>query len=83
MMTNHLATAIPPGLAALANGRDVLTTAEAAQIVNRTAQTLREWSCLGNGPIRPIRINGRLAWKVVDLAAVLRGETPAANSPRG
>lgn len=69
-----IATAIPPGLAALAKGRDVLTTAEAAQIVNRTAQTLREWSCLGSGPIHPIRINGRLAWKVSDLAALLSGE---------
>lgn len=80
MMSNHIRPTlptIPPGLAALANGRDVITTREAARIVNRAAQTLREWSCLGNGPIRPIRINGRLAWRVVDLAAVLRGETPA------
>ena len=52
----------------------VVSTPEAAAILNRAAQTLRKWACLENGPIRPIRINGRLAWKVDDLQAVLNGE---------
>ena len=52
----------------------VLTTAEAAPFINRRPQTLRKWACLENGPIRPIRINGRLAWRVADLEALLRGE---------
>lgn len=52
----------------------VMTTADAASYLNRAAQTLRKWACLENGPIRPIRINGRLAWKVSDLQKLLNGE---------
>lgn len=52
----------------------VMTTAEAASYLNRAAQTLRKWACLECGPIRPIRINGRLAWKVSELHALLNGE---------
>ena len=62
-----------PALAAIARGRDTVTTHEAAATINRTPQTLRKWACLENGPIRPIRINGRLAWKVSDLQALLSG----------
>ncbi len=51
--------------------RTVLPTPEAAFHLNRAAQTLRLWACLENGPIRPIRINGRLAWKVEDLCRLL------------
>lgn len=51
----------------------VLPTDEAAAAINRAPQTLRKWACLENGPIRPIRINGRLAWKVSDLQALLTG----------
>lgn len=51
----------------------VMTTAEAASYLNRAAQTLRKWACLENGPLRPIRINGRLAWKVSDLQKLLNG----------
>lgn len=62
-----------PELAAVARGRDTLPTNEAAPSINRAPQTLRKWACLENGPIRPIRINGRLAWKVSDLADLLSG----------
>lgn len=48
-------------------------TNAAAQILSRQPQTLRKWACLETGPIRPIRINGRLAWRVADLEKVLRG----------
>lgn len=51
--------------------RAALPTTEAAFHLNRAAQTLRLWACLENGPIRPIRINGRLAWKVEDLRRIL------------
>ena len=63
-----------PALATLARGRDTLTNAEAASAINRAPQTLRIWACLENGPIRPIRIKGRLAWRVSDLQALLSGE---------
>jgi len=54
-------------------GRDVLPTDEAAMLINRAPQTLRKWACLECGPILPIRINGRLAWRVSDLQALLSG----------
>lgn len=50
-----------------------LTTEEAAAALNRAAQTLRKWACLENGPIRPVRIHRRLAWKVSDIQALLNG----------
>ena len=62
-----------PELAATAAGRDFLPTNEAAAAVLRQPQTLRRWACFESGPIRPIRINGRLAWRVSDLQALLSG----------
>ena len=52
---------------------EVLPTNEAAAAINRRPQTLRRWACLEDGPIRPVRINGRLAWRVSDLKALLSG----------
>lgn len=46
-------------------------TDAAAHYLNRQPQTLRIWACKENGPIRPIRINGRLAWRVYDIKRVL------------
>lgn len=51
--------------------RSALTTTEAAAHLNRACQTLRIWACRDNGPIRPIRVNGRLAWPVADIRRVL------------
>ena len=62
-----------PELAAVAKGRDTLPTDDAATAINRAPQTLRKWACLEIGPIRPIRINGRLAWRVSDLCSLLSG----------
>lgn len=45
----------------------------AAEALNRKAQTLRRWACTGRGPIRPVHINGRLAWRVSDLETLLSG----------
>jgi hypothetical protein len=58
----------------------VLTTKEAAQLINRKPQTLFKWSSQECGPIRPIRINGRLAWRVEDLRALLEGSQPQTNA---
>jgi len=52
----------------------VAPTSESATAINRRPQTLRKWSCLENGPIRPIRINKILAWRVSDLKALINGE---------
>ncbi|MFM0231089.1 DNA-binding protein [Paraburkholderia sediminicola] len=50
---------------------EVLPTDEAAAAINRKPQTLRKWACKEDGPIRPVRINGRLAWHVADLRTLL------------
>jgi hypothetical protein len=42
--------------------------------LGRKPQTLRVWACLENGPIRPIRVHGRLAWSVADINRILKGE---------
>jgi hypothetical protein len=51
--------------------RPNMDTAAAAYYMNRRPQTLRIWACKENGPIRPIRVNGRLAWKTADLRKLL------------
>jgi hypothetical protein len=50
-----------------------VSTEAAAHFLNRKPQTLRAWACLENGPLRPIRINGRLAWSVTDIRTLLAG----------
>lgn len=52
--------------------RPAITTDEAAHYLNRKSQTLRTWACYENGPILPIRINGRLAWQVSEIKALLK-----------
>ena len=53
-----------------------LTTVAAAYYLNRKPQTLRIWACYG-GPIRPLRVNGRLAWPVSEIRKILGMEVPA------
>jgi hypothetical protein len=54
--------------------RATLPTAEAAFHLNRAPQTMRLWAYREDGPIRPMRINGRLAWPVSELRRLLRVE---------
>lgn len=49
------------------------TTAEAAAILRVKVQTMRKWACLDNGPVRPIRRNGRLLWPGAGLHQCLQG----------
>ena len=51
--------------------RPTVPTEQAAYYLNRKPQTCRAWACLENGPIRPLRISGRLAWPVSELRRVL------------
>ena len=51
--------------------RAAVDTATAAHHLSRRPQTLRGWACHEDGPLRPLRINGRLAWKTEDLRRVL------------
>jgi len=54
--------------------RTAIATEAAAYYLSRKPQTLRAWACLENGPIRPIRISGRLSWRVAEIQAILNGE---------
>jgi hypothetical protein len=51
--------------------RPHVPTHQAAHYVDRRPQTLRGWACSGSGPLRPLKINGRLAWPVADIRKLL------------
>jgi hypothetical protein len=51
-------------------------TAAAATLLNVAPQTMRRWACEGSGPLRPVRVNGRLRWAVEGIQAVLAGSPP-------
>ncbi len=55
--------------------RPTVPTDQAAYYLNRKSQTLRMWACLEKGALRPIRINGRLAWHVDDIRELLDTHT--------
>jgi hypothetical protein len=52
--------------------RTHVDTACAAYHLGRKPQTLRAWASSENGPLRPVRVNGRLAWPVAEIRRVLR-----------
>ena len=64
-------SAAPSFVALSSETRTAVDTATAAHHLIRKPQTLRGWACLENGPLRPLRINGRLAWPVSELRRVL------------
>lgn len=51
--------------------RTAIPTREAARHLGRASQTLRCWAMRDTGPIRPIRVHGRLAWPVAELRRLL------------
>ena len=51
--------------------RPAIETAAAAHYLNRRPQTLRGWACNEDGPLRPIRVNGRLAWSVAEIRKLM------------
>lgn len=53
--------------------RDVVDTEAAAYYLSRKPQTLRKWHSTGEGPIRPSRIYGRLAWSVAEIRKLTGG----------
>ena len=67
-------TTEPPKLTPLdIEPRANLPTDEAAAHLNREPQTLRIWACRETGPIRPVRIGGRLAWPVAAIRRLVQG----------
>lgn len=51
--------------------RTHVDTACAAYHLGRRPQTLRVWAVYGRGPLRPLRVNGRLAWPVAEIKQIL------------
>jgi len=51
--------------------RTAVSTDAAAYYLNRRPQTLRVWACLENGPLAPLRISGRLAWRTSEIRRLL------------
>ena len=58
----------PPPL--MTNTAATVDTATAAYYLDRKPQTLREWAMTGH-PIRPRRVNGRLAWPLDKIKELL------------
>ncbi len=52
--------------------RTHVNTEHCAYLLGRQSQTLRVWACYETkGPLRPVRVNGRLAWPVSEIKRVL------------
>lgn len=69
---NRGSGAPPPDFGSLhLETRTAVDTATAAFHLNRQPQTLRGWACHEDGPLRPVRVHGRLAWKVADLRRLM------------
>lgn len=54
--------------------RSTVDTNTAAYHLNRQPQTLRGWACREDGPLRPLRVNGRLAWPMKDIKRLMGHE---------
>jgi hypothetical protein len=52
--------------------RTHVDTASAAHHLGRRPQTMRVWASTEQGPIRPVRINGRLSWPVEEIRRLLK-----------
>jgi len=79
----HHTNSLTPNLDAIAASRDFVSTEEAATLLNRRPQTLRKWACYDSGPLRPIRLYGRLMWGVKEIVSLLRGNGPTASPAHG
>ena len=64
---------LPPALAAVAQGRDHITTAEFARAMCRATQTVLKNHCLTGEcyGVRPIKRGKLLLWPVADVAQAL------------
>lgn len=69
------AITIPPALAAVANGRDTITTAEFSHAMHLAVATVHKNHCLAGEVcgIRPIKRGKFLLWPVAAVAQALTG----------
>ena len=61
--------------------RTHVDTASAAYHLGRKAQTMRVWASTEKGPIRPVRIIGRLSGPVAEIRQLLAGQSRSADRP--
>lgn len=75
MLTSYATAAIPPALAAVANGRDTIKTQEFARAMNIAVATVHKNHCLDGEVcgIRPIKRGKFLLWPVAAVAQALTG----------
>lgn len=57
-----------------------LPTQEMARLLNRRPQTLRRWAAYEDGPLRPLRINGRLLWPLAEAQRLLNSTLMSGDS---
>lgn len=69
--TRHAETERPAYPPLQAVSRPTVPTAQCGYYLDRRDQTLRGWACHEDGPLRPIRVNGRLAWSVAEIKRLL------------
>ena len=51
--------------------RPTVDTAAAAHYLHLAPQTMRIYACKESGPLRPLRINGRLHWETKKIRELL------------
>jgi hypothetical protein len=56
---------------ARANVDQLLTTAEAAELLRLNPQTLRKWACKDTGPIKPRRFTSKLLWSADEIRVLV------------
>lgn len=52
-------------------GRTLISTEEAAYLLNLKPQTMYKWACYENGPISPVRIGRSVKWRLSDVASLV------------
>ena len=64
---------LPPGLSAIAAGRDNILTAELAHVTGHAPQTIRKNFCLTGEcfGLVPVKVGNRLLWNVRKIASLL------------
>ena len=80
-MNQHMATFTPHSTPLERETRANLPTNEAAYHLNRAQQTLRIWAMRENGPLRPIRVNGRLALRCASGSPAFSSSAAASRLP--
>jgi hypothetical protein len=54
--------------------REVIPTINASFHVGVTPKCMRDWASKGTGPIKPLRYQRKLMWRVSDIRRLVAGE---------